>query len=72
MAAIAPPSSRRIGGFLEAARAEKSDVTLQALCNRISAERRVKADTSTMSRFFRKIVTFGKGRSSRGSGIAGT
>jgi transposase len=45
--------------FLEAARAEKSDVTLQALCNRLSAERGVKADTSMMSRFFRKIgVTF--------------
>ena len=31
--------------FLEAARAEKSDVTLQALCDRLSAERGVKADT---------------------------
>ena len=38
--------------FLEAARAEKSDVTLQALCDRLSAERGVKADTSMMSRFF--------------------
>ena len=37
--------------FLEAARAEKSDVTLQALCDRLSAERGV--DTSMMSRFFR-------------------
>ena len=47
--------------FLEAARAEKSDVTLQALCDRLSAERGVKADTSMMSRFFRKIgVTFKK------------
>jgi transposase len=45
--------------FLETARAETSDVTLQALCNRLSAERGVKADTSMMSRFFRKIgVTF--------------
>ena len=45
--------------FLEAARAEKSDVTLQALCDRLSVERGVKADTSMMSRFFRKIgVTF--------------
>jgi transposase len=51
--------------FLEAARAEKSDVTLQALCNRLSAKRGVKADTSMMSRFFRKIgVTFKKRRSS--------
>jgi transposase len=45
--------------FLEGLRAEKSDVTLQALCDRLSAERGVKADTSMMSRFFRKIgVTF--------------
>ena len=33
-------------GFLEAARAEKSDVTLQALCDRLLPERGVKADTS--------------------------
>jgi len=59
--------------FLEAARAEKSDVTLQALCDRLSAERGVKADTSMMSRFFRKIgVTFKKRRSSRASRIAAT
>ena len=31
--------------FLEAARAEKSDITLQALCDRLSAERGVRADT---------------------------
>jgi transposase len=48
-------------GFLEAARAEKPDVTLQTLCDRLSAERGVKADTSMMSRFFRRIgVTFKK------------
>jgi transposase len=47
--------------FLEAARAEKSDVTLQALCDRLLSERGVKADTSMMSRFFRRIgVTFKK------------
>ena len=47
--------------FLEAARTEKSDITLQALCDRLSAERGIKADTSMMSRFFRKIgVTFKK------------
>jgi transposase len=47
--------------FLQAAQAEKSDITLQALCDRLSAERGVKADTSMMSRFFRKIgVTFKK------------
>jgi hypothetical protein len=45
--------------FLKAARAEKSDITLQALCDRLLAERGVKADTSMMSRLFRKIgVTF--------------
>jgi hypothetical protein len=41
--------------FLETARAEKSDVTLQALCDRLLAERGVKADTSMMSRFFGRI-----------------
>jgi hypothetical protein len=59
--------------FLEAARAEKSDITLQALCDRLSAERGVKADTSMMSRFFRKIgVTFKKRPSSRANRIART
>jgi transposase len=54
-------------------RAEKSDVTLQALWDRLSAERGVKADTSMMSRFFRKIgVTFKKRRLSRASRIART
>src|SRR6478609_1126791 len=41
--------------FLEAARTEKSDITLQALCDRLLSERTVKADTSMMSRFFRRI-----------------
>ena len=59
--------------FLEAARAEKSDITLQALCDRLSAERRVKADTSMMSRFLQRIgVTFKKRPSSRKSGIVRT
>src|SRR5271168_312304 len=59
--------------FLEAARAEKSDVTLQALCDRLSAERGVKADTSMMSRFFRRIgVTAKKRPFSRASRIART
>ena len=59
--------------FLQAARAEKSDITLQALCDRLSAERGVKADTSMMSRFFRKIgVTFKKRPWSRASRIART
>jgi transposase len=59
--------------FLEAARAEKSDVTLQALCDRLSAERGVKADTSMMSRFFRRIgVTVKKRPLSHASRIAQT
>ena len=52
--------------FLEAARAEKSDVTLQNLCDRVRSEKGVKADTSMMSRFFRRIgVTLKERRSSR-------
>jgi transposase len=59
--------------FLEAARAEKPDITLQALCDRLSAARGIKADTSMMSRFFRRIgVTVKKRRLSRASGIART
>ena len=59
--------------FLEAARAEKPDVTLQALCDRLSAERGVKADTSMMSRFFRRIgVTVKKRPLSHVSRIART
>ena len=59
--------------FLEAARAEKSDVTLQALCDRLLAERGVKADTSMMSRFFRRIgVTVKKRPLSHASRIAPT
>jgi transposase len=59
--------------FLEAARAEKSDITLQALCDRLSAERGVKADTSMMSRFFRRIgVTLKKRPLSHASRIART
>ena len=41
--------------FLQAAWSEKSDLTLQAMCDRLLAERGVKADTSMMSRFFLKI-----------------
>ena len=60
-------------GFLEAARAAKPDTTLQALCDRLLAERGVKADTSMMSRFFRRIgVTFKKRRWSRASRIGRT
>ena len=54
--------------FLEVVRSEKSDITLQALCDRLLSERGVKADTSMMSRFFRRIgVTFKKRPSSRAS-----
>ena len=60
-------------GFLEALRAEKSDITLQALCDCLLAERGVKADTSMMSRFFRRIgVTLKKRRSSHASRIGRT
>lgn len=41
-------------GFLEAVRLEQPDITLQALCDRLAAERGVKADTGMMSRFFRR------------------
>jgi transposase len=41
--------------FLAACHAEKPDVTLQALCDRLRAERGVKADTSLMSRFLRRM-----------------
>jgi transposase len=59
--------------FLEASRAEKADITLQALCDRLLSDRGVKADTSMMSRFFRRIgVTLKKRRSSPASGIART
>jgi transposase len=45
--------------FLEQLRAEKPDITLQALCDRLRAEHGVAADSSVMSRFFRRIgVTF--------------
>lgn len=54
--------------FLEACHAEKPDVTLQALCDRLLSERSVKADTSLMSRFLRRIgLTPKKRRSSPAS-----
>jgi transposase len=40
--------------FLEAALAEQPDITLEALSRRLLAERAVKADTSMLSRFFRR------------------
>jgi transposase len=54
--------------FVEAALAEKPDITLQALCDRLLAERGVASDTSMMSRFLRRAgITFKKRRLSRAS-----
>src|SRR5271169_4832649 len=59
--------------FLQAARTEKTDITLSALCDRLLCERGVKSDTSMMSRFFRRLgVTFKKRRLSRASRTART
>ena len=59
--------------FLEEPRIQKPDITLQALCDRLLAERGVKADTSMMSRFFRRRGgTLKKRRSSRRSRIVRT
>ena len=59
--------------FLEGLWAEKSDITLQALCDRLLSERGVKADTSLMSRFLRRLgVTLKKRPSSHASGTART
>lgn len=59
--------------FLESLRVDKPDITLQALCDRLRAEHGVAADSSMMSRFFRRIgVTFKKRRSSRANRIART
>ena len=59
--------------FLEALRGEKSDITLKALLRPVAGRARVKADTSMMSRFFRRLgVTLKKRRSSRASGIVRT
>ena len=57
--------------ILEAARAEKLDITLEALGRRLLQERGVKADASMLSRFLRRIgVTFKKRLSSRASRTA--
>jgi len=59
--------------FLDAALAEKPDITLTALARRLLAERGVKADTAMLSRFFRREgVTFKKRRWSRVSKTAPT
>ena len=49
--------------FLMAVRAEKPDITLQALSSRLLAERGIRADTSMLSRYFgRQGITFKKRR----------
>jgi transposase len=59
--------------FLEAVRAEQPDITLEALSRRLAGERSVKADTSMLSRFFRREgITFKKRRWSPASGTART
>lgn len=56
--------------FLEAVRAEQPDITLAALCRRLAEELGVKADTSMLSRFFRREgITLKKRRSRRPSRI---
>ena len=59
--------------FLQAARVEKPDITLAALCARLAAEREVKADTGMLSRFFRREgITVKKRPSRRRSATART
>ncbi len=58
---------------IESWRAEKSDITLQALCDRLRSEFGVEADTSLMSRFMRRLgFTLKKRRSSPASRTART
>ncbi len=49
-----PPVIAPHRDLVEAALAEKPDITLQALCDRLLAERGVASDTSMMSRFLRR------------------
>jgi transposase len=57
--------------FIEAALADKPDITLDALCRRLAAALGVKADTSMMSRFLRgEGITFKKRRWQRASRTA--
>jgi transposase len=59
--------------FLLAVRAQQPDITLEALSRRLWAERGVKADTSMLSRYFRRHgITFKKRRWSRASRTART
>jgi transposase len=59
--------------LLQAARTEKTDITLSALCDRLLCDRGVKSDTSMMNRFCRRLgLTFKKRRLSRASRTART
>ena len=59
--------------FLRSVLAEKPDMTLAAIARRLLAERSVKADTSMLSRFFRREgITFKKRRWSPASKIGRT
>jgi transposase len=59
--------------FLLAVRAQQPDITLEALSRRLLAERCVKADTSMLSRYFRRHgITFKKRHWSRASRTART
>jgi transposase len=59
--------------FLMAVRTQQPDITLEALSRRLLAERSVKADTSMLSRYFRRHgITFKKRRWSRASKSART
>jgi len=74
--------SARMGGYrrsrlephrdwLLAAIAAEPDLTLAALCERLSAERGVNSDTGTLSRFFtREGISFKKKRASQRAGPA--
>jgi transposase len=59
--------------FLLGVRAQTPDITLEALSARLLAERGVKADTSMLSRFFRRErITLKKRRLLRASATAPT
>ena len=59
--------------FLMAVRTQQPDITLEALSRRLLVERGVKADTSMLSRYFRRHgITFKKRRWSRASKTART
>jgi transposase len=59
--------------YLEAVRAEQPDITLEAMSRRLAEDRCVKADTSMLSRFFRREkITLKKRRWSQANGTART